>query len=216
MKNNFIGMIALCAVLLLTACSGTAATSTASAASTGEALNESYPNALSIEQQLALGTLKLEESATPIDSQTAGELLPLWKAVRSLSTDDTTSELEMQALYSQIEETLSTAQVQAIAAMQLTAADWSQELASLEPATTESSSAASTTTTKSAGGPGGDQMQPQDVNVGMSNASGGGQPAAMAAAATTPQKTGSDSTAAANDISTAVVNAVITLLEGKA
>lgn len=210
MKNNSIGMIALCAVLLLTACSGTAANPTASASAAHEALNESYQNALSIEQQLALGTLKLEGSATPIDSQTASELLPLWKAVRSLSTDDTTSELEMQALYCQIEETLSDEQVQAIAAMQLTTADWSQELASLEPATTES-----TTTTKTAGGPGGDQMQPQDANVGMSNASGGGQPAAMAAAATTTQKTGSASAATAGVIPTALVNAVITLLEGK-
>ncbi len=63
--------------------------------------------------------MKLDGSQNAVDSQTAAQLLPLWKAVRSLSASDGAAAEEIQAVYRQIEESMSAEQIQAIAAMQL-------------------------------------------------------------------------------------------------
>jgi hypothetical protein len=213
------GGCVLCAVMFLTACSGTAATATASVQSTSEALSTGYQDALPAESQLALGTLMLESGENAIDSQTASQLLPLWKAVRSLSVSDTVSDLEMQALFEQIEASMSTEQVEAIAAMQLTASDLSQTIATFEVQTSTSASASSTQTANAAGGgPGGGQAQMGDMAGGM------GDVASMSGGTTgidttslkfaTQDSTGILSGNSAT-LSTAVVNAVITMLETK-
>ncbi len=105
----------------LSACSaiGTAATSTAVVSG----LNTDYQNALPVEMQLALGTLKLKGSENAVDANTAGKLIPLWEAVRSMADNNSSSPQEVQALYKQIGETMTPAQMQAIANMQLTQQD---------------------------------------------------------------------------------------------
>ena len=104
----------------LSACgTGTAATSTAVVSG----LNADYQNAMPVEMQLALGTLKLKGSENAVDANTAGQLIPLWEAVRSMANNNTSSPQEVQALYKQIGETMTPAQIQAIANMQLTQQD---------------------------------------------------------------------------------------------
>lgn len=105
-------------MLLLTSCSGTA-TST----STPRALSVSYSGALTTENQLVAGSLLLEETDLAIDSSQASELLTLWQAFRSLSNSATTAQAEIDAVITQIGETMSAEQLEAIAAMQLTADD---------------------------------------------------------------------------------------------
>ena len=114
-KVKFLGVL-VSLTLILVACGGTdGAANTATTA-----LNEDYPNALTIQTQLTLGTLKLEETDLAVDSAQATELLTLWQAIRSLSSSDITAEGEIEAIVNQILDTMSPEQLEAIAAMELT------------------------------------------------------------------------------------------------
>jgi len=74
-----------------------------------------------LEGKLAVGILLLEDTDLAVDAEEAAQLLPLWKAVRSLSSSDTAAQEEIQALYDQIQETMTAEQVGAIEAMEITA-----------------------------------------------------------------------------------------------
>ena len=63
---------------------------------------------------LAYGIFQLEDSDVPIDATQAAQLLPLWKAARSLSASDTVATAEIEALWKQIRNTLTTEQQQVI------------------------------------------------------------------------------------------------------
>jgi len=114
-KVKFLGVL-VSLTLILVACGG--ANGAANTVTT--ALNEDYPDALPIQTQLTMGILKLEESDLAVDSEQAAELLTLWQAIRSLSSSDITAEGEIEAIVSQILETMSPEQLEAIAAMELT------------------------------------------------------------------------------------------------
>jgi predicted small secreted protein len=92
--------------------------------STG-ALNQSYENAVSVPTQLLIGTFKLENTSQALSAKQAADLLPLWKAYRSLSQSDSASQAELEGLTSQITETMTKEQIAAIAAMKLTSEDLS-------------------------------------------------------------------------------------------
>jgi len=73
--------------------------------------------------KLLMGTFKLEETDHPITASQAEEMLPLWKALRSLSESETTASEELDALVNQIEDILTPEQVTEIDAMELTVQD---------------------------------------------------------------------------------------------
>jgi len=110
--------LAVACLSVLVGCSGGAQPS----GGTG-ALSEDYEGALPVQTQLIVGTLQLDESETGVTREQAAELIPLWKAVRSLSSSDITAQAELEALMDQIQETMTAEQLQAIAAMQLTQED---------------------------------------------------------------------------------------------
>ena len=83
-------------------------------------LSDDYEDALSVETQLALGIMKLDETEYPVEGEEAAELLPLWKAIRSLNESETAAEEEIDAVFNQIMDTLSNNQIRAIAQMRLT------------------------------------------------------------------------------------------------
>ena len=114
-KVKFLGVL-VSLTLILVACGG--ANDAANTATT--VLNGDYPDALTIQTQLTLGTLKLEETDLAVDSAQATELLTLWQAIRSLSSSDITAEGEIEAIVNQILDTMSPEQLEAIAAMELT------------------------------------------------------------------------------------------------
>ncbi|TEU00760.1 MAG: hypothetical protein E3J30_02105 [Anaerolineales bacterium] len=114
-KVKFLGVL-VSLTLVLAACGGTSG----AANNAASVLNEDYPDALSVQTQLTLGTLKLEETNLAVDSEQAAELLTLWQAIRSLSLSDITAEGEIQAIVNQILETMSAEQLEVIAAMELT------------------------------------------------------------------------------------------------
>lgn len=215
MNKNSLAILIILTASILSACTGAAASPTASTAASSETLTASYQDALSAELQLALGTLKLEESAASIDRATASTLLPLWKAARALSQSDATSALEMNALFSQIEQSMTADQLAAIAAMQLTTADLAQQLASLAPAagTAAASSSTSSNVNTASAGPGGGQMPPYDMSGGAPAMPGGADVLAVSPSTqTTPSAVRSSST---SGVPAALLNAVISLLEGK-
>jgi len=83
-------------------------------------LSDDYADALSVQGQLALGTLQLEETELAVDEALAAELLPLWRAAQSLANSDTAADAEVKAVINQIQDTMTPEQVAAIAAMELT------------------------------------------------------------------------------------------------
>jgi len=91
------------------------------------ALDTSYEGALPASNQLALGTLQLEETENAVTPEQATALLPLWQAIQGGALQSNT---EINAVMKQIEGTMTSEQLAAIAAMQLTAEDirtWAQE-----------------------------------------------------------------------------------------
>lgn len=115
--------------MLLLGCGGpvpAAAGQAASVPSAGpnSALSEGYADALPARNQLILGILRLEgDPSLAVTPEQAARLLPLWQALRSLTRSGTAATAEVDALLAQIEGELTAAQLQAIAAMQLTRAD---------------------------------------------------------------------------------------------
>jgi len=78
---------------------------------------------LSAPTQLALGTIKLDETKNAVTAEQAGELLPLWQTLQVLYGSDTAADQEIEALTAQIQETMTTEQTQAITALNLTRQD---------------------------------------------------------------------------------------------
>jgi hypothetical protein len=134
-----------------------------------------------IKNKLAVGMLQLEGSDQAITPAQATELLPLWKAVKSLSKDNNTTSDEMTSLYVQIEGVLTANQVQAIEKLDLSTGDLTALVQKYEAQTSVSSSSTTTTTSQSAqsaqggpgGGPGGDIQGIAMQDPGLGGIAGG-------------------------------------------
>jgi hypothetical protein len=111
---------------LLAACGGAAgevaATETETTADTF-LFDEGGTGSMPIQSQLMLGTLLLEETELAVDSEQASELLPLWKAVRSLGESDTAAAAEIEAVIKQIQETMTSEQLETITTMEISRED---------------------------------------------------------------------------------------------
>jgi len=81
--------------------------------------NGSLPQAT----QLIIGTLKLEGTENSVTSEQAAELVTLWQVYQSLNESDVASQEESDALIEQIQETMTSEQMQAITDMELTQED---------------------------------------------------------------------------------------------
>ncbi len=121
MKSLKMLSAALSLVVLLTACTATPTPSAAPVAATGAVgLTEDYSDALSIRNQLALGTLRLEGTSQAVTPAQAAQLLPLWQALKTLSASSTAAVEEIVALQNQIGAALTPPQTTAIADLKLT------------------------------------------------------------------------------------------------
>ena len=83
------------------------------------------------EMALMIGTVKLDETEYAIDAEQAAKFLPLWKALRSLSESETAATAEVEAIINQINDTMTSEQLDTIAAMELTMEDFSDLSAAL-------------------------------------------------------------------------------------
>ncbi len=105
-------VIVLSLALLVAACGGAPAADQAAAPAAGTSLPpaaggsgglvEDYPDALSVRNQLSLGTLRLEGTANAVTAAQATSLLPLWQALKTLSASSTSATEEVTAVQNQI------------------------------------------------------------------------------------------------------------------
>ena len=137
MRNKMI-FAALIIILVLSACGGSnevassdggsnatsaaggAGIDSSAGADPGRGIVEDFQDTMPLSAQLGFGTLLLEDSEYAVDADQAAQLLPLWKAARSLSESETAAEAELEAVFNQIEETMTAEQINAIANLQLT------------------------------------------------------------------------------------------------
>jgi hypothetical protein len=120
-------------IFTLAACGGSAdlnetansAKSSNSEANTSTTSTEESDFETPLETQLMIGTVKLDETDYAVDAEQASELLPFWKALRSLGESETAAQAEIDAVISQIQDTMTSEQMDAIEAMELTMQDMS-------------------------------------------------------------------------------------------
>lgn len=117
-KSTLIPSILL--ILTLTACASPGTTRTVPAS--GDQNNPAAPQ-LPAATQLILGTFNLENTDQSVTAEQAAELLPLWQTIKVLAESDTAAQQETEALVTQVQETMTSEQMQAIADMNLTRAD---------------------------------------------------------------------------------------------
>jgi hypothetical protein len=167
-----------------------------------------------VEEKLAVGILKLNDTSLSVTAAQAQDLLSLWKGVKSLGASSTASSDEMAALYAQIQGRLTADQVQAIQQMSLTSADIDALMQKYSVQTAPSASTDNTTSQSTQSG----SSQPAGPDGGGMPA--GGDPNVAAGAALTGQ-TGAQSNSVvvqvgdASQTSTNVLlaNSVISMLE---
>lgn len=121
-KKLILGLAIITLLALAAACSSTgaknsaAATQTAAASSPAGGVGANVP----LSSRLAIGTLQLEGTDLAVTKEEAKTLLPLWKAIKSMSNSDTATAEEIQAVYNQIEESMTADQIAAIKNMEMT------------------------------------------------------------------------------------------------
>jgi hypothetical protein len=148
--------------------------SACSAASTGTPIS-SIDNELPIATQLAVGTLKLEESGQDVTAEQAEELVLYWQVYKELSQSETAAQAEIDGVVAQIQETMTDVQMQAITDMALTQQD---VIAAMQGMTVVSSDSSESTVNvlsggdMPAGGPLGGSGAPPDGGVTMDMGSG--------------------------------------------
>jgi hypothetical protein len=102
--------------LTLTACG-------AASNGTQQAAPDQQGGSLPVQEQILIGTFKLEGTDQAVTAQQAAQLIPLWQVYNDLSTSDTAAQEEIDGLIQQIQDTMTSEQMQAIADMNITRQD---------------------------------------------------------------------------------------------
>lgn len=76
--------------------------------------NQFDPSKLPVDQKLAIGILKLEGTSLAVTADQAKTLLPLWQALEGLSSNQNTTTDEINALFQQMQDSLTKDQVNVI------------------------------------------------------------------------------------------------------
>lgn len=134
-KKTLLTFIVLPLVFILAACSSLQipGISNASAnsgnnnqANAGQGRNGGFggdPAKMPVDSKLGIGILKLEGTPQAVTAKQANDLLPLWKALKTMLASNTASADEITALLKQIQDTLTPDQVQAVQKLTWTQAD---------------------------------------------------------------------------------------------
>ena len=124
MKKIFALIMILVLAVFATACSSsdpvatTAPETTSDTVTTSSTINVDYENALTLRNQLNLGILKLEDNPDlAVTPEQATQLIGLWQGLTALTKSGTGATVEVDAMLSQIENTLTAEQRQAIVDM---------------------------------------------------------------------------------------------------
>lgn len=85
--------------------------------------NQDPNTPLPLASALAVGTVKLDQTAQEVTPAEAQKLIPLWEGLDSLMSSDTAAQAEVEGVINQIQSTMTPAQVSAIKAMNLKGSD---------------------------------------------------------------------------------------------
>ena len=208
MKKWMLVSLVIGIVLTLTACGTTQSSSASTTASTS----------LSPEEQLLVGTFKLESTTLAISTDQADQLLPLWETLHSMASSGTAASQEVDAVISQIESTMSAEQISSITAMNLTQQDLAAAVRDTGASMTSSNSASTTDASSvqlqaGAGAPPSGGNPPADMGAGMA-ASTGAQSTGQIQTGTTQAVT-SQSAGNTSQVTTALINTLVELLQKK-
>jgi hypothetical protein len=122
-RNQFLLLVMLVLLCLILVACGASSSSSNTLASPSGTTDSKSGTSLSKINVLLVGTLKLENTDQALTADEAGQLLPLWQAYRSLSTSQTAAQAEVDGLLKQIESAMTSEQMNAINAMNLTSTD---------------------------------------------------------------------------------------------
>ena len=111
-------MISVLIILMLTLTACGAASNGTQQATPGQA-----DGSLPIQEQILIGTFKLEGTPQAVTAEQAAQLIPLWQVYKNLSTSDTAAQEEIGGLIQQIQDTMTSEQMQAIKDMNITRQD---------------------------------------------------------------------------------------------
>jgi len=118
-RKNGLWIVAVGVLLMsLAACGSQPAAPDATADSIE--LTEDYEDALTIKNQLLVGTLRLEGTDQAVTGAQAEALVPLWQGYAALTASGTAATEEIESVQNQIVEAMTEAQVAAIVEMRLT------------------------------------------------------------------------------------------------
>jgi hypothetical protein len=214
--------ILLVSLALLSACSNLSITSLESSLTSVVANQTTGSSDSSTQNKLGIGILLLENTDQAITADQANALLPLWKAVRSLTNDDNTSSAEITALYNQIQESLTAEQVKEIQQLTWTQEDlitiqqrYGAQIKSNRSGNSEAVKSQSSSLSSGGGMPGGDMgggMPGGDMDSGMS----GGNISGVVSSGQTQQVSNSTRPATGNNetgLNYQLADTVITLLQ---
>ena len=112
-----VGLLGL--IIALAACGSSQASSTAGASGSAQATPGGFfgGGEQPLSMKLPVGTLLLEETDLAVTPEQAQELLPLWQMIRSLQGSSTASQVEVDAVFGQIEDAMTAEQLAAIEEM---------------------------------------------------------------------------------------------------
>jgi len=208
-KKTLFLISALILIFSLAACSAIQLPWVSASSSSTQTASLSNFTSQPVKNKLAVGLLQLEGSDLALTTAQAKELLPLWKAVKSLSKDSNTTPGEMAALYAQIEGILSTSQLQAIQKLDLSTSELTALVQKYQGQTVVNTSSANSTTGQTAqsaqaqsgpGGPGGDIQGIALQDPGLGGVVGG------STSSTQSSTTKSSSTSASSTANQATLN----------
>jgi hypothetical protein len=205
--------------LVLVACgakASAASTSSNNPAPNGTPGARNLTQPLPLAEQLVVGTFKLEGTSNSITPTQATALVPLWQAYAQLTSSNSSAQAEIDAVVSQIQQTMTPQQVQAITALKLTRQDLFTTMSNL--GLTNGFGANGTGTPRAPGAGGGGGFFPGGGGEGAGGGGGfaGGGAGGNGAARATPNATQQALRAQfANRIPTPLMNALISLLQKK-
>ncbi len=105
--------------LMLAACGSNSSNDPSLAMTTDETAGGTLPPLV----QITIGMFKLENTEQAVTAEQAAELLPLWQVYQSMSTSDSAAQEELEALVEQIQDSITSEQMNAISDMKLTQED---------------------------------------------------------------------------------------------
>lgn len=205
-------------MLTLTACGASSAAQT-------EANSNTDPNTgiLPAQMQILIGTFKLEGTDNAVTAKQAAELLPMWQVYKDLSASDNAAPQEVDAIIAQLQETMTPAQMQAITELKLTRQDMFTVMQDLGLASARPNASGTPQANRQGnnfpgggfpgGGPGGDQGGGQPG--GGFPGGGNGQNLDPQQIATLQARRTQGGGGFANQIPSALMDALIKLLQGK-